>query len=162
MDSICKQIKDNQVFPIIIKNEGKEYLTLQYETIDENETVLHKSHIFYFNNMNELKAFCENNGLIIDDGVYLHDFDMAIENPVDYRRVLDNWNLLNTVSNALGKGFEGDKRKYNSLYDLFFGLTTSSENVPNTIELLKPHYKLLLKVFKKKNKLLKYFEPCKK
>ena len=161
MDNAIFDIKDKQVFPIIIINEGKEYLTLQYEDSDGVDTVLHKERIFYFDNMESLKDFCEKYGLILDEGVYTHDLDKPIENPVDYRYILDNWNLLNTVASTVGKRFEGDKRKYNPLYDLFFGMVTSSEDVPPKIELLPPHYKLLLKAFKNKNKLFKFFVPYK-
>ena len=160
MDKIASEIKDKQVFPIIIINECKSYLTLQYENMSGVDTVLHSSKVLYFENMESLKSYCERNELTLDDGIYTHDLDAPIDNPVDYRRILDNWNLLNTISESLGLKFEGNKKKYNPLYDLFFGMVTSSENVPEKIELLPLHHKLLLKAFKNKNKLLSYFELC--
>jgi hypothetical protein len=43
-----------------------------------------------------------------------------ISNPVNYKRVLDNWNLLNTIASTFEMFFEGDLKKYTSKPFAFF------------------------------------------
>ena len=157
METICSLISDNTVYPILIKNDGKAYLTLFYYT-ERSDSVLHKNNILYFSSEEEMSLFCRKYGLKQEGGISEYDFDTPILNPVDYRRVLENWNLLNTISATFGMFFEGNLKKYTSLYDLLFRLDTASEPIPQKYNVKEKYLSYLLKIFKKKNRLFERFE----
>ena len=112
MKSYCDLIKDRTVYPILIKNNGKSYLTLYYYT-KHADSVLHndEKRILYFDSPSEIEAFCEENNLVIENDIVEYDFDTPIENPSDYRSILENWNLLNTIASTFSMFFEGDRIK---------------------------------------------------
>lgn len=155
MEAFCKCIEDQKVEPILIKNKGKHHLTLYY--YDE---VLHRDdkHILYFGSTQDMEAFCERNELQIDNELCEYDFDAPIKNPVDYGRILNNWNLLNTIAATFGMYFEGDCKKYTPLYDLLFKLNLPVEPIPPTYQMSEKQFKYILKVFRKKERFLNRFE----
>jgi len=159
MTRFTHDMEDQTVSPILIKNNGNRYLTLYYFT-ERSDSVLHKDskHIFCFQTMEDMEAFCQKNGLQPENQLSEYDFDSPIENPIDFSRVLNNWNLLNTIAGITGMFFEGDCRKYNSLYNLLFRLNTPVEPIPPTYQLCEKDYQSLLKVFRKKDRFLHQFE----
>ena len=159
MQVFSKISETEALSPIIIKNNGNTYLTL-YDVMD-TDSLLHdnKKHILCFPSLGELKHFCEKNGLHMENEIWAeYDFDKPIENPIDFRHILDHWNLLNTIAKNFGMYFEGDRKKYNALYDLLFRLNTPIEPIPPTYTVSKKHFKYLLKIFRKKNRFLNHFE----
>jgi|GEM_PF-6566337 len=102
--------------------------------------------------------FCEINELTMEDDVIEYDFDTPISNPIDYERVLDNWNLLNTIAGTFGMFFEGDCKKYTPLYNLLFRLNTPVDEIPPTYRVCEKDYHDILKVFRKKDRFLEKFE----
>lgn len=159
MEHFCSCIENQTVYPILIKNNGNRYFTLYYYT-ERSDSVLHKEtkSILYFPSTEHMEDFCKKNDLQIASEVAEYDFEEPMENPIDYQRVLHNWNLLNTIANALNMSFEGDGKKYNSLYELLFRLNTSGEPIPPTYQLCEKNYKYILKVFRKKDRFLNRFE----
>ena len=119
-------IENRVVYPILIKNNKKSYLTLYYYT-ECYDSILQKDtkNLFYFGSKEEMDLFCKINELTIESDILEYDFDTPISNPIDYKRVLENWNLLNSIASTLGMFFEGDIKKYTKLYDLLFRLNTS-------------------------------------
>ena len=159
MKYFCNEIEDQKVYPILIKNYGKSYLTLYYYTA-YSDSVLHsdEKRILYLQSPEQMNAFCKKHELKMDEEIAEYDFDAPIENPVDYTRVLNNWNLLNTIAGAFGMYFEGDSKKYTPLYRLLFRLNTPIEPIPPVYRLHEKDYQAILKVFRKKDRFLKLFE----
>ena len=159
MKDFCTCIENRIVYPILIKNNGNSYLTLYYYT-ERSDSILHTDakNLLCFQSAAEMERFCKTNELIIENDVVEYDFDTHISNPIDYERVLNNWNLLNTIANTFGMFFEGDLKKYSSLYDLLFRLNTPIESIPSTYDVGDKYLKYILKVFRKKDRLLKKFE----
>jgi hypothetical protein len=94
----------------------------------------------------------------MENDIEEYDFDAPISNPIDYKSVLDNWNLLNTISSTFGMFFEGDSERYNSLYDLLFRLYMSAESIPPTYNVGEKYLRYILKIFRKKDRFLEMFE----
>ena len=159
MKDFCSCIENRVVYPIIIKNNKNSYLTLYYYT-ERSDSILHNyaKNLLYFRSKEEMERFCEINELTIENDIVEYDFDTPISNPIDYKRVLDNWNLLNTIAGAFGMFFEGDMKKHNKLYDLLFGLNTPIEPLPPTYDIGDQYLGLILKVFRKKDRFLERFE----
>ena len=106
-----------ELWTVRIQYKGKTYLTL-CEGWDSDSLLHNDSNILYFLTVEDMENFCETYGFRMDREIWDYDFDTPITNPVDYSRILNNWNLLNTVAKDLGMFFEGDSKKYNALYDL--------------------------------------------
>lgn len=156
MKTNCNNILNSKVYPIKIIYKGKSYLSLYYYT-KENDGILHKENksIVSFLTINDIERFCEENDLKLEGEIAEYDFDTPITNPVDYNRVLNNWNLLNTIAGTFGMFFEGDLQKYNAVYDLLFRLNTPVETIPPTFFVSKKYYDYILKVFSKQSRFLK-------
>ena len=156
---MVNNIIDNTVYPIVIKSRGIRYLTLYYYT-DHSDAVLNdgSKSILYFKSEEAMSLFCNSLGLNKDGNVYEYDFDAPLTNQIDYKRVLENWNLLNTIAGVFGMYFEGNLRKYTPLYDLLFCLNTSAVPIPDTYTASEKHLKYILKVFRKKDRFLGRFE----
>lgn len=152
-------IENRVVYPILIRNKGNSYLTLYYYT-EHSESILHKDtkNLLYFQSTEGMELFCKENELKIENDVVEYNFDTLISNPIDYNQVLENWNLLNTIASTFGMFFEGDLKKYSSLYDLLFRLNTLIEPIPPTYDVGGKYHNYILKVFKKKDRFLERFE----
>ena len=159
MEKLLNCIEDKVVYPILIKNNGCSYLTLYYYT-ERADSILHKDskHLLYFSSIEEINCFCIDNELKLENDVEEYDFDSPITNPIDYSRILDNWNLLNTISSTFEMFFEGDLEKYTPLYDLLFRLCTSAESIPPTYNVGEKYLRYILKIFRKKDRFLEIFE----
>lgn len=159
MKDFCSFIEKRIVYPILVKNNGYSYLTLFYYT-ERSDSILHKDekNLLYFQSTEEMECFCKINGLTIENDVVAYDFDAPISNPIDYKRILDNWNLLNTIAGTFGMFFEGDSKRYTPLYDLLFKLNTPIEPIPPTYDVGDKYLRYILKVFRKKDRFLKKFE----
>ncbi len=157
MNVFINDIANREVWPILIKNEGKSFYTLYYYTSNDDAILHDNLSILYFDSYNDLKSFCINNALVIMDDFQVFDLDIPTVSPTDYRMVLNNWNLLNTISNIFGMYFEGNDRKYDSVYDLLFRCCTSIENLPKQITFKEKINKSIFKVFERKNRLLAGF-----
>ena len=105
-----------------------------------------------------MELFCKENALKIENDVFEYHFDTPITNPINYKQVLDNWNLLNTIASTFGMFFEGDLKKYTPLYDLLFRLNTPIEPIPPTYDVGEKYYNYILKIFRKKDRFLDRFE----
>ena len=159
MENFCGCIENRVVYPILIKNNKRAYLTLYYYT-ENSDSILHKDAKTFlcFASQEEMQRFCSANELTIEDDVVEYDFDAPISNPIDYDRVLQNWNLLNTIASTLGMSFEGDMKKYNDLYELLFRLNTPTEPIPPTYDVGNKYLRYVLKVFRKKDRFFEGFE----
>ena len=152
-------IENRIVYPILIKNNKTAYLTLYYYT-ERSDSILHKDakKLLYFGSKEEMERFCKANELTIQNDIVEYDFDTPISNPIDYKRILDNWNLLNTVASTSGMLFEGDMKKYTKLYDLLFRLNTPIEPIPPTYDIGDQYLGLIIKAFRKKDRFLERFK----
>ena len=152
-------IENRIVYPILIRNNKNSYLTLYYYT-KRSDSILHndEKNLLYFRSKEEMERFCKINGLTIENDIVEYDFDTPISNPIDYKRVLENWNMLNTIATTFGMFFEGDMKKYTNLYDLLFRLNTPIEPIPLIYNIGEKYLKNILKVFRKKDRFLEKFE----
>lgn len=159
MTIILGNIEDRRVYPIRVRNHGKDYLTLYYYTQD-SDAVLHTAakRLVYFGSEADMARFCQSHGLEMADDFGEFDYDVPIDNPVDYGRILDNWNLLNTIAEIFGMFFEGDGRKYTRLYNLLFRLNTPAAPIPPTYCLSDRDYRDVLRIFRKKDRYLNLFD----
>ena len=159
MKDFCISIENRIVYPILIKNKNISYLTLYYYT-EHSDSILHRDvkELLYFQSKEKMECFCKINELKIKNEVVEYDFDAPITNPIDYKRILENWNLLNTTASTFGMFFEGDLKKYKSLYDLLFRLNTPAEPISSAWKVSEKHFEYILKVFRKKDRLLDKFE----
>ena len=159
MKDFCSCIENRIVYPISIKNKENSYLTLYYYT-EHFDSILHKDtkKLLYFQSKEEMERFCKSNDLKIENDIVEYDFDTPITNPIDYKRILENWNLLNTIASTFGMFFEGDSKKYSSLYDLLFRLNTPIEPLPPTYKISEKYFNYILKVFRKKERFFDRFE----
>ena len=105
-----------------------------------------------------MECFCKINELKIENEVVEYDFNTPITNPIDLKRILENWNLLNTIANTFGMFFEGDLKKYTPLYDFLFRLNTPTEPISPVWKVSEKHFEYILKVFRKKDRFLDKFE----
>ena len=159
MKDFCSCIENRIVYPILIKNNENAYLTLYYYTERSDSILLNDSKkLLYFQSTSEMQRFCEMNGLTIENDVVEYDFDAPISNPIDYKHILNNWNLLNTIAGTLGILFEGDLKKHTSLYNLLFRLNTPVEPIPPMYNVGEKYLKCILKVFRKKDRFFQKFE----
>ena len=159
MKNLCISIENKIVYPILIKNKNISYLTLYYYT-EHSDSILHRDvkKLLYFQSKEKMEYFCKINELKIENEVFEYDFDAPITNPIDYKRILENWNLLNTIASTFGMFFEGDSKKYSSLYDLLFRLNTPIEPLPPTYKISEKYFNYILRVFRKKERFLDGFE----
>ena len=159
MKDFYSYIENRIVYPILIRNNKNSYLTLYYYT-GRSDSILHKDtkKLLYFQSKEEMERFCKINELTIENDVVEYDFDTPISNPIDYKRVLENWNMLNTIATTFGMFFEGDMKKYTNLYDLLFRLNTSIAPIPPIYNIGEKYLKYILKVFRKKDRFLEKFE----
>lgn len=159
MERIYNYIENNEVYPIKIIYKAKTYLTLYYYTKDTDRILHGKSKsILSFLSTEDIENFCKKNGLKAVDEIVEYNFDETIANPVNYKKIFNNWNLLNTIASTFGMFFEGDLQKYTAIYDFLFRLNTSIEPISSTYFISKKHYECILKVFRKKSRLLNNFE----
>lgn len=148
---------ERELWIIRIRYKGNAYLTL-YDGWDSDSVLNDGSNILYFLSIEDMAHFCEKNGVKMDKEIWSdYDFDTPIENPIDYHKILSNWNLLNTIAKDFGMYFEGDGKKYNALYDLLFRLNTPVEPIPPTFYMSDKYYRYILKVFKKQERFLRRF-----
>ena len=159
MKDFCSYIKNRIVYPISIKNKENFYLTLYYYT-EHFDSILHKDtkKLLYFQSKEEMERFCKINELKIENDIVEYDFDTPITNPINYKRILENWNMLNTIASTFGMFFEGDSKKYSSLYDLLFRLNTPIEPLSPTCKISEKYFNYILKVFRKKERFFDRFE----
>ncbi|MBO5148552.1 MAG: hypothetical protein J6C24_07820 [Clostridia bacterium] len=159
MEDLYACIENRIVYPLLIKNNGNTYLTLYYYT-EHADSILHgnSKNLLCFQSIDAMKHFCTINELTIENDIVEYDFDTPFSNPIDYKRVLENWNLLNTIAGTFGMFFEGNLKKYTPLYDLLFRLNTTIELILPTYGLGEKYHEYILKVFRKKDRFLKRFE----
>jgi len=159
MQDICADAENRVVYPVLIKYNGKNYITLYYYTA-HSDLILHNEakRILYFQSPQDMERFCEMNALTVGYDLVEYDFDTPITNPIHYQQVLDNWNMLNTIAGTFGMFFEGDSDRYNGLYNLLFRLNTPVEPIPPTYYVSDRQLKNILKIFRKKDRFIQRFE----
>ena len=157
MKEFFHQTGTNSLRPIMIKNNGQIYWTL-YDDFCTDSLLHNEKNILYFLTREDLDQFCEKNSFETDKDIGKYDFDARIQNPIHYGHILEHWNLLNTIAKDLRMYFEGDCKKYNTLYDLLFRLNLPMEPIPPTYTVSEKHYKYILKVFRKKDRFFNRFQ----
>lgn len=155
MKIFLEDMEDRSVYPIQIQYKGDNYLTLLYYNV-RSDSLLRTAagQIVCFGSEAAMVRFCEKNRLKRGEELSVYDFDAPIENPIDFGRVLNNWNLLNTIATNFKMFFEGDQKKYTPLYRLLFRLNTCAVPISPIYRVSRRHYRYILKVFQKKDRLL--------
>lgn len=154
------RIEGNTVYPVFVRYRGNRHLIL-YAYSDPDDTVISDEcgGILSFSSEEDAERYCQIRGLLLenDHSFPEYDFDAPIENPIVYTSVLNNWNLLNTIARRLGMFFEGDRARYNGLYDLLFSLSLPAEPIPPTYDVGEMNLAELHRVFRKKDRFLSRF-----
>lgn len=156
MNIVLHDVLDCAVYPVTIKNCKKTYITLFYYNSIDSEFLHMGKNIICFQSYDALEHFCIANTLVVGESS-VFDFDIPITNPVNYKTVLNNWNLLYTVSNTRGMHFEGNEAQYTKVYKQLFRYSTSTAGCPDAVICSGNMYQKILKVFKRKNRLLSGF-----
>ena len=70
MKDFCNCIENRIVYPILIKNNGRSYLTLYYYT-EHSDSILHRDvkKLLYFQSKEKMECFCKINELKIENEV---------------------------------------------------------------------------------------------
>lgn len=128
-------ISDGDVYPIRVIYGDKTYLSLHYYTADGNgDGILNDGeNVIYFKDEAQMQRFCLANRLTaISDGT-TYRFDDPVTNARDHGRILNRWNLLNTISGEIGVPFAGNEEAHDGLYELLFSMSLpADESVPLT------------------------------
>ena len=141
-----------EVFPIKIINCGKEVYSIFYYNDQEDDCLIrNKENIIGFKNLKDVEKFCDTEHIFMSLEPYIYNFDIKICDVINCDDILVNWNLLNTISLLFGMHFEGNERKYDSIYDFLFYSSMSEAKVRRINNNQK---KKLQRVFKQKNRLL--------
>ncbi len=93
-----------------------------------------------------------------------YDFDVMPTNPIDYRNILDKWNILNTISTNLNIAFEGNENTYNDVYNYLFSCNFSVNSLPTLYKITDNYFRLINSVFNMQTKVLQklnYFDNSK-
>ena len=112
MKIFLEDMEDRAVHPVQIRYKGDTYLTLLYYNV-RSDSLLRTAagQIVCFGSEAAMVRFCEKNRLKRGEELSVYDFDAPIENPIDFGRVLNNWNLLNTIATNFKMFFEGNQKK---------------------------------------------------
>lgn len=152
----------NEIFTVLIKWKSNSYYTGFYYNKKDRDCLFHSyKNIECFKTLDDLIKFFTENNLHLNNDVAEYDFDIMPSNPIDYSAVLNKWNILNTISTICNSFFEGNKQKYNKVYDYLFSCNFAVKPLPMLYKIPIDYYHQIIKVFKKQFKVLnkiKYFE----
>ena len=152
---LLDKLQIQEVFPVLIKWKNILYYAGHYYDEMGNDKLFHSQHnIECFSSLAKLTEFCSKNCFKLDSKVVKYDFDIAPTNPIDYKDILDKWNLLNTISESLNIFFEGNERKYDNPYHYLFSCCFAINPLPPTYRIPNNYFCLINKVFNKQNKIL--------
>ena len=136
---------------IIFKNEC--FFTLYFD--DTDELLTRNKNIICYKSEKELidseKLMYE-----LDNSLVVYDFNITkYNNPVDYKEILDKWNLLNTIAKMHKMYFEGDQKDKTFTYNYLFSCVVSKEELPKYYKLPNRCILDINKVFKKIERYIK-------
>lgn len=136
---------------IIFRNEC--FFTLYFD--DTDELLIRNKNSICYNSEKELIDF-ERLVYELDDSLVVYDFNkINYENPVDYKEVLDKWNLLNTIAKMYKMFFEGDQKDKTYTYNYLFNCVFSKDELPKSYKLPVKCVLDINKVFKKTERYIK-------
>ncbi len=136
---------------IIFRNEC--FFTLYFD--DTDELLIRNKNIICYNSEKELIDF-EKLMYELDDSLVVYDCNKTnYEDPVDYKEVLDKWNLLNTIAKMYKMYFEGDQKDKTYTYNYLFSCVFSKDELPKCYKLPEKCVLDINKVFKKTERYIK-------
>lgn len=139
-------------YPVKFIYKDEEFISLYF---DDDKLLTQDDKILCYNSKKELYE-TQTGNFIIDESLSIYDFDVKnITNPVDYKDVLNKWNILNTIAKMFNMYFEGDSNKRNYTYNYLFHSSFLKENLPKLYKIPDRCIKDLKKVFYKKDRYLK-------
>ena len=140
-------------YPVKFIYKGEQFITLYF---DDNDNLLRQDDgIICYDSEEELLA-AQKEHFSIDKYLYVYDFDtIKITNPIDYKDILNKWNILNTIAKMFNMYFEGDSNKRSYTYNYLFYCSLSIEKLPQLFKIPDRCIKDLNKVFSKKDRYLK-------
>ena len=134
-------------YPIKIIFKKECFVTLYFDDVDE--LLVRNKNIICYNSEKEL-IDSEKSIYEIDDSLVVYDFTkINYENPVDYKEVLDKWNLLDTIAKMYNMYFEGNQKNKTYTYKYLFSCVFSIDELPKYYKLPKKCLLDINKVFKK-------------
>lgn len=140
-------------YPIKIIFRNEYFFTLYFD--DTDELLIRNKNIICYNSEKELFD-SERVMYELDESLVVYDFNKkTYENPVDYKEVLDKWNLLNTIAKMYKMYFEGDQKDKTYTYNYLFSCVFSKDELPKYYKLPKKCVLNINKVFKKTERYMK-------
>lgn len=134
-------------YPIKIIFKKECFVTLYFDDVDE--LLVRNKNIICYNSEKEL-IDSEKSIYELDDSLVVYDFNKTnYENSVDYKEVLDKWNLLNTIAKMYKMYFEGNQKDKTYTYNYLFNCVFSIKELPKCYELPEKCLLDINKVFKK-------------
>lgn len=128
-------------------------------TIFENEesTLYHENNKFIIYTKKEklLAYFSSEN--VSDEGITLNFDNIELNNPIDYKDILDKWNFFMDISNIKKMHFEGNEKKYSSVYNYLFCCCTAIDPLPPRYRIPNLYLAKISKVFRKAKRELNRF-----
>lgn len=117
----------DEVFPLRLVFEGREYLTL-YGYADDGETprlLGGEGYLWCFRDSAQMERFCGERGIEIVGVAEILRFDEPISEVTSPDQILNRWNRLSLMAEALGRSFAGDSEAHAELYECLFNRTLS-------------------------------------
>ena len=110
-----------ELYPLRLIFGGREYLTLYgYRASEEGEraVLLHgKGCLLCFRDAAQMRRFCEERGVETAGEPETVGFDTPITPNTPRARILNRWNRLSLMAEALERPFEGDEEAHGALYE---------------------------------------------
>ena len=135
------------------------YKGIDYYAMFENEesTLYHENHKFIvFTDKKKLLAYFSNQN-VIDKNFIINFDDTNLNNPIDYKDILEKWNLFMGISSIKNMHFEGNEKEYTSTYNYLFCCYTSIEPLPEKYRIPNIYVIRIRKVFKKAKREIERF-----
>jgi len=114
-----------EYYIIKIQFNRKSYYCIWY-TNDIDGIVMEGNHIIYSDSLLELKKYCEKKGIILGIGISEYNIDDLLEwlysskEMIDYKIILNFWNLMSDFANTVNEYFYGDDGETTSIYNKIF------------------------------------------
>ena len=119
----------DEVFPLCLIFEGREYLTL-YGYADDGATprlLGGEGYLWCFRDSAQMERFCGERGIEIVGVAEILRFDDPISEVSTPDYLLNRWNRLSLMAEALGRPFAGDEETHAELYEYLFNRTLSTD-----------------------------------
>ena len=128
-------------------------------TIFDNEesTLYHENNKFIIYTKKEKLLANFSSESVSDEGITLNFDNTELNNPIDYKDILDKWNFIMDISSIKKMHFEGNENKYTSVYSYLFRCYFAINPLPPRYRISDLYLAKISKVFRKAKRELNRF-----